>query len=76
MREWNQLTDEEQIYLYWEYCAANDDDEILFSDFDEMMQGLLSSKFLNFNCKMLVKFQTGLLSQFPLTQQVFYFILS
>lgn len=39
MREWNQLTDQEQIYLYWEYCASNDDKKISFFEFDEMMQG-------------------------------------
>jgi hypothetical protein len=39
MCEWNQLNNVEQVYLWWEYNAANPDDPISFSDFDEMMQG-------------------------------------
>ena len=40
MREWNELTNEEQVYLWWEYNAANPEEEISFSEFDEMMQGI------------------------------------
>lgn len=40
MREWNELTDEEQVRLWWEYDAANPEEEISFSEFDEMMQGI------------------------------------
>ena len=42
MREWNELTNQEQIYLYWDYCANIpdcDEEPISFSEFDEMMQG-------------------------------------
>jgi hypothetical protein len=39
MREWNELTDEEQVRLWWEY-DANSEEEISFSEFDEMMQGI------------------------------------
>lgn len=35
------LSDEEQIFLYWEYCA-NNDNEISFSEFDEMMKTSLT----------------------------------
>ena len=38
MREWNELTDMEQVYMWWEY-NANSKEEISFSEFDEMMQG-------------------------------------
>ena len=38
MREWNELTDQEQVYMWWEY-NANSEEEISFSEFDEMMQG-------------------------------------
>lgn len=40
MREWNELTDEEQVRLWWEYDAANSEEEISFSEFNEMMQGI------------------------------------
>lgn len=40
MREWNELTDQEQVYMWWEYNASNPEDEISFSEFDEMMQGI------------------------------------
>lgn len=40
MREWNELTNEEQVYLWWDYNAANPEEEISFSEFDEMMQGI------------------------------------
>lgn len=37
---WEDLNDQEQIYMYWEYCAATPENEqISFSEFDEMMQG-------------------------------------
>lgn len=38
MREWNELTDEEQIRLWWEYNIS--EEEISFSEFNEMMQGI------------------------------------
>lgn len=42
MRNWNELTNQEQIYLYWEYCAATPETEqISFSEYDEMMQGFI-----------------------------------
>ena len=37
-RAWEDLTDQEQVYMWWEYNAANPNDEISFSEFDEMMQ--------------------------------------
>lgn len=39
MREWNELTDEEQVRLWWEY-DTNSEEEISFPEFDEMMQGI------------------------------------
>lgn len=39
MREWNQLNNQEQVYMWWEYNVANPEEEISFSEFDEMMQG-------------------------------------
>ena len=39
MREWNELTDQEQVYMYWGYIESADE-EISFSEFDEMMQGI------------------------------------
>ena len=39
MREWNELTNQEQIYLWWDYNAANPDEQVSFFEFDEMMQG-------------------------------------
>ena len=38
--KWENLNDQAQIYLYWEYCAANPENEISFSEFNEMMEGL------------------------------------
>lgn len=34
--KWNELTDTEQVYLYWEFVAMLDDDDpaIEFSDFN------------------------------------------
>lgn len=39
--KWEKLSNEAQIYFYWEYCANIPDEgkEISFSDFDEMMTG-------------------------------------
>ena len=38
--KWEELDNQSQIYLYWEYCAAAPENEqISFSEFDEMMQG-------------------------------------
>ena len=46
MRKWEDLNDQEQIYLYWEYCCGpcyipekKDSEPISFSEFNEMMQG-------------------------------------
>ena len=39
LREWNELTVEEQVRLWWEY-DADSEEEISFSEFDEMMQGI------------------------------------
>ena len=46
MREWENLSEEEQVYLYWEYCSNKDDmflkssdEPISFSEFSKMMQG-------------------------------------
>ena len=43
MRKWEDLSNEEQIYLYWQYSSdsdlRNDDKPISFSEFSEMMQG-------------------------------------
>ena len=40
-RAWEDLTDQEQVYMWWEYNAANPNDEISFSEFDEMMAGFV-----------------------------------
>ena len=42
--EWENLTSEEQVRIYWDYQANildPDEDGISFSDFDEMMQGYI-----------------------------------
>ena len=36
---WEDLSDQEQIYMWWEYNAANPDEEISFSEYAEMMAG-------------------------------------
>lgn len=41
--KWENLTDQEQVYLYWEYCAANEEDTISFSEFNEMMEGFTTT---------------------------------
>lgn len=33
---WNLMSDYEQVYLWWDYCADNE--EISFQEFDEMMR--------------------------------------
>ena len=36
---WHNLSDQEQIYLYWEYNASlPENEQISFSEFDEIMQ--------------------------------------
>lgn len=40
MREWNELTGQEQIYMYWGYIESTDE-SISFSEYDEMMQGFI-----------------------------------
>lgn len=42
INNWNKLTDQEQVYLWWEYNAANPDNEITFTEFNEMIQELIS----------------------------------
>ena len=38
--KWEELDNQTQIYLYWDYCLATPEtDQISFSEFDEMMQG-------------------------------------
>ena len=40
MREWNELSNQDQVYLWWEYNAdVPENEEISFQEFDEMMQG-------------------------------------
>lgn len=39
MRTWNELTDYEQVNLWWEYLATCDEDEhLIFAEFAEMME--------------------------------------
>ncbi len=39
MINWDELTDAEQIYLFWEYQANTDeDDPMTFEEFDELMR--------------------------------------
>lgn len=40
MREWSELTNEEQVQLWWEY-NANSEEEISFSEYNELMQGFI-----------------------------------
>ena len=38
--KWQELTNQEQIYFYWDYCATlPENEQISFLEFDEMMQG-------------------------------------
>ncbi len=38
--KWEELDNQSQVYLYWDYCATTPENEqISFSEFDEMMQG-------------------------------------
>lgn len=42
--EWEKLTSEEQIHIYWDYQANTldpDEQGISFSEFDEIMQGYI-----------------------------------
>ena len=39
IRTWEDLTDQEQVYMWWDYNFANPDDPISFPTFNEMMQG-------------------------------------
>ena len=39
VRTWEDLTDQEQVYMWWDYNFANPDDPVSFPTFDEMMQG-------------------------------------
>lgn len=39
-RQWEELDNQTQIYLYWDYCAATPENEqVSFLEFDRMMQG-------------------------------------
>lgn len=38
---WEDLTDQEQVYMWWDYNAANPENEISFSEFNEMMVGFI-----------------------------------
>lgn len=38
---WEDLSDQEQVYLWWDYNAANPENEISFSEYDKMMQGFI-----------------------------------
>lgn len=38
---WEDLTDQEQVYMWWDYNTANPENEISFSEFDEMMAGFI-----------------------------------
>ena len=38
-RTWEDLTDQEQVYMWWDYNAANPDEPVSFLTFDEMMTG-------------------------------------
>ena len=47
-KTWEQLSDQEQIYLYWEYCCGpcynpekQDVEPIPFEQFDETMKGFV-----------------------------------
>ena len=40
-RTWEDLTDQEQVYMWWDYSAANPDNEISFSEYNEMMTGFI-----------------------------------
>lgn len=37
MKKWEDMSNEEQIFLFWEYLAATDE-EITFAEFDEIMK--------------------------------------
>lgn len=40
--KWEKLSNQAQVYFYWEYCANipdADEEPISFSEFDEMMTG-------------------------------------
>ena len=42
--EWEKLTSEQQVRIYWDYQASildPDEQGISFSEFDEMMQGYI-----------------------------------
>ena len=38
---WEELDNMSQIYLYWEYLAANETETISFEEFNEMMEGFV-----------------------------------
>lgn len=40
--KWEQLDNQSQIYLYWEYCATiPETEQISFSEYAEMMAGFI-----------------------------------
>ena len=39
--KWNELTDTEQVYLYWEFVAMLDDDQTMeFTEFDALARAV------------------------------------
>lgn len=38
---WEDLSDQEQVYLWWDYNAENPENPVSFSTFDEMMKGFI-----------------------------------
>lgn len=42
MMNWDNMSDMEQVYLYWEFCATNDytGELLTFTDFDYYMRDI------------------------------------
>lgn len=38
MKKWSEMSDMEQVYLFWEWSAAHEGDEYTFSEFDDIMR--------------------------------------
>lgn len=42
MIRWEELDSQSQIYLYWEYCAATPETDLIsFQEYDELMTGFI-----------------------------------
>lgn len=41
MMKWEELDDQMQIYLYWEFRITNPEIKISFTDFDKIMTGII-----------------------------------